>query len=57
MDAAPEPPNENSSREPSNRNLIAWIWWKLGEPPLDDGSTPYFSSLDHYWNTDLVYRP
>jgi hypothetical protein len=31
IDATPEPPNENSLQEPK-WNLLAWIWWRLGEP-------------------------
>jgi hypothetical protein len=50
--------NESSAHEPSKRNLLPWIWWKLGEPSPDDGSKPVFSSLDEYRTGDFPgYRP
>jgi hypothetical protein len=32
VDTAPEPPAAKRAPEPSKWNLLAWIWWRLGEP-------------------------
>jgi hypothetical protein len=56
MDTQAERSKGNSPQEPSKWNLLAWIWWRLGEPSSDDGSRPIFSSLDEY-STEPVYRP
>jgi hypothetical protein len=42
VDTPPDPLQQHTSPEPSKRNLIAWIWRKLGEPSPDDGSKPIF---------------
>jgi hypothetical protein len=46
-----------SSTEPSKWNLIAWIWWKLGEPPALDDVEPIFHSLEEHWDEFPPYLP
>jgi hypothetical protein len=53
----PDAGTEHASAEPSKWNVVAWIWWKLGEPSPDDGSKPIFSSLDEYTTDSGAYRP
>jgi len=55
-DNPPDSTKECTSPEPSKWNVVAWIWWKLGEPSPDDGSKPVFIALDKYRHDPDAYR-
>ncbi len=43
MDTVQEIPGGHLPEEPSKWNLLAWIWWRLGEPSPGEPE-PYFTS-------------
>ena len=54
IDTSPEPPKQGPEPkpEPSKRNLIAWIWSKLADPPPGGDSEPIFHATgnDSSWS-------